>query len=103
MNPVFGRGRGRGQGRGRINQNDSPWSVKTPASSQSSTKRDLPIKGSEVSNEHENMRVKMVRMAEKYMNMAESDDSSEEDMHEDEIINKTVKEYQNLLQGMFEP
>ncbi|XP_057312601.1 NF-X1-type zinc finger protein NFXL1-like [Hydractinia symbiolongicarpus] len=98
MNPAFGRGRGRGQGRGRINQNDSPWSVKTPASSESSTKIDLPIKGSEVSNEHENMRIKMVRMAEKYMDMAENDDSSEEDMHEDEIINKTVKEYQNLLQ-----
>lgn len=106
-----GRGRGRGLGRGTVNgSKPSPWSGSgsgTPwsrqnNSSQDSSRKPGPKQNDEkgkqkTSDEHLVMREKMVEMAAKYSTMLESDESSEEEIHDDEIISNTIKQYEATL------
>jgi len=113
MSFAGGRGRGRGLGRGNTNTNgnvngakpwsNTPWAQQTPQNNQKPVvKKPLQPK---VENEekgknnddHVMMREKMVEMAAKYSSMLESDESSEEEIHDDEIISNTIKQYQETL------
>ena len=85
---AVGRGRGRGQGRGPLHV---PWSTTNSAEKeQHSIEKASP-------NEHELMREKMVQMAAKYS--MDSDESSEDEIYDDEIVIKTIQEYKEVLQG----
>jgi len=84
--------RGRGRGRGQRPQNpvvSSPWSQRSNIEKPSLHQDEKP-------NNHELLRAKMVSMAAKY---SMEDDSSEEELNDEEILNKTIQQYQDVIKG----
>jgi len=103
--PGHGKGRGMGRGnplRGTKPWSNTPWSKQDTPTQQSSNhsatqKKELKKKEEKPNNEHLILREKMVDMATRYSTMLDSDESSEEEIHDEQIISKTIKEYQDTL------
>lgn len=86
-NNAWGKGRGRGYGRGKETiSTKEPWKISNNDSKVTSDKKPAN---------------KMIDMATKYANFLDNyeSSSSEEELHDDEILEKTIGNYTDALEG----
>ena len=89
MNTKIGRGRGRGRGMNNDAANSNPWSLSSSS----------PQKVSRPGTTGERQMIDMKAKYGKLIDSLSASDSSDEEIHNDEILNKLTKNFDDALES----